>query len=176
MFELVFLVAIGLCIGLKLKRVWTVVFTILIIALPVSDEIIGTYQFKKLCEKYEVVQSVTPNQSYEKLEVNAQINIKLTDAIKPTAILVEQYTEAKSRVIVRSDRTVSQKDGWILRWLGLASTSNCKNALIWRLSPQEKDIRFARGWAHAGTGQRPQQVESSTNGVDFVLKKFDIDK
>lgn len=140
---------------------------------PFIDELIGKYQYQRLCEKYSIGQAATPNQSYTTLTPILQVTIELTNVIKPTHVSVQQYIERDGKKPIRSDRAVWQSDGWFLRWLGLAGQSHCSSTSIWKISPQENTARINRSWAAHPV---KQHIKSSTQELSRVLEKFDIAK
>ena len=190
MIGLMFLVAIGLWItlaiylgraipkwmGLNAKRVWTVAFTSLIIVLPITDEIIGRYQFKKLCEQFAKVESVIPNQSYETLSLFEMTEINLTEMAKPTEVSVTLFADTEGNKPVRSEVSVKQSDQWILRWLGLGANSYCDGESIKELTAKEKVIRTNRYMEQNKKNFVIQYIKSSPQQLNAVLEKFNISK
>jgi hypothetical protein len=163
-------------LAIKRQGIAAAVLIPLIAVAPFYDEIIGKYQFKRLCDKYEKVQAITQNQSYTKLTVVSRTTIELTDAIRPTSILVDQYADGAGNKIVRSDRTLSQVDGWVLRGLGLAGTSFCETALVWHLPPREEAERGYRAQEYSSKGSLQTVLKRPTSELGKTLEQFDISK
>lgn len=116
-----------------------VVFSLLVFVAPVADEIIGKYQFNRLCEEYAKVRTTIPNQSYKTLRPVASASFKITDAVKPTSVDVISFGEHAKAEVVRSVTSVNQIDGWLLRWLGLAATSSCGTWNMFELPLDEQE-------------------------------------
>lgn len=163
---------------LNLKRRWpvTVVVVSLLVCMPFVDELIGRHQFKQLCKKYATVQSATPNQKYEALMLSSAVNIELTGVIKPTQISISYFADLDGKKLIRSETTVSQKDQWILRGLGLGGNSYCEASAIEELTPQDKSLRLNRYMQSNRQDFVIETIKSPIGQLKTVLEKLEFNK
>lgn len=148
-------------LGLKRQKPVAALIILLMIAGPFADEFIGKYQFKRLCDKYAGVQSTTPNQSYATLRPVASEQFHLTDTINPAYVFATSYVGLTGSIVIRSEISVDQKDGWFLRWLNLAGTSSCGGVNMFTLPLEEqtaiRELKYPQVQVRTTTTSQLQQ-------------------
>lgn len=131
----VFLVWIKICAALSRKITRNIksrikkatgrliIFFILLLA-PLSDELVGLFQFKSLCKQYATVTIDEQNATNRKVryETRSQDNYAKGTAVK---IRIDPYVfrDVETNKIVVSYNILHAKGGWLINLLGISETS-----------------------------------------------------
>jgi hypothetical protein len=115
-----------------------IVFLILLLA-PLSDELVGLFQFKSLCKQYATVSVDEQN------AVNRQARVERRDRdtyAKGTALKIRidpyVYRDIETNKVIVRYNILQAKGGWLIRLLGISETNapllfepNCEPADVY---------------------------------------------
>lgn len=100
-----------------------IIFFILLPA-PLSDELVGLFQFKSLCKQYAVVSIDEQNAA------NRQVRVEIRDRdtyAKGTALKIYidpyVYRDIETNKIIVRYNTLQAEGGWLMRLLGISETN-----------------------------------------------------
>jgi len=139
-----------------------------------TEHLWGRSEFRGHCQKYARVQALDLQQTYLDLRPVLFLHIDVENAIKPLWIDVVQYAKKGSDQFVRSERVLVQRDGWILRWLGLADSQRCEAMWMKKMTDQQRLDRTNLSFGNTDPGPIQQRLTSSPNGLPAMLKKLDV--
>jgi len=111
--------------GAKLKKIIRICFPVLLMILPVADEISGGIYFKSLCNSEAVVR-INIDKARDK-EVRLNVGVyskrhKTLNSIIPITETNYDYYDIKTNEIVLSYKTFSAEGGWLVRLLSVTSS------------------------------------------------------